>query len=120
MRICRCFRGNAFTVESLSLFNAVNFCLAVGFDELIVEGDAKQVVDTLQGRNLNWNTGGQSIQDAKVLLQNSARWLAQHVPRRNNLVAHALAKDALISNVNSPDFEHIPSCIMNLVLLDIE
>lgn len=71
-------------------------------------------------QNLNWNNGRCFIQDAKILLHQSTRWMVQYVPIRINLVAHALAKDALNSNVISLDFVHFLSCIENLVLLDAE
>lgn len=41
------FRSNAFTTESLNLFNTIKFYLTTGYGDLIVEGDAKQVVDTI-------------------------------------------------------------------------
>lgn len=47
VRIYISFRSNAFTTESLNLFNTIKFYLTTGYGDLIVEGDAKQVVDTI-------------------------------------------------------------------------
>lgn len=49
LRICRSFIGNAFTAENLSLFIVVKFCLATGYEDLIVESDSKILVDIIQG-----------------------------------------------------------------------
>lgn len=41
-----------------------------------------------------------------------------HVNRGNNAATHALAKDALASNVNCLDLENVPTCVMNIILLN--
>lgn len=118
MCICRRFRGNALTAKCFGFFYATKFCLESGFVDFILKGNAEHVLNIVKGKELNWSIGGLIAQDAKSLLQNSAKWLVHHVHRGNNTTAHALAKDALVSNVNFLDLEHVPTCIINIVLLD--
>lgn len=57
MRISGRFSGNAFTTECYAFFHAIRFFLKPGFVDFILEGDAKQVVNVVNGKEPNWSNG---------------------------------------------------------------
>lgn len=62
MHICKNFKGNAFVVECLCFFHVVQLGIESDFEELILESDAKQVVEYLiKGKAQNRNMGGNFV-----------------------------------------------------------
>lgn len=54
----------------------------MGIIELIMEGDALQVVNILKKSNTDWSLhGGLLITDVKNMLNSFARWSTQHIKR---------------------------------------
>lgn len=56
-RTSRRFRGDAFIAECYVIFSAIMFYLEIGFMDLILEGDAKQVTSVVEGNEPNWSVG---------------------------------------------------------------
>lgn len=62
------FRGDVFTIENYTFIHAIMFCQEAGFEDLILEGDTKQVVNVVKENEPNWSASALIIQDAKFLL----------------------------------------------------
>lgn len=80
-------------------------------NQIVVEGDASQVVLELRQGKDNWSQGGCLIQDAGILLNSFANWSTHHVYREANMVAHKLAKHILSLDNDVYELESIPLCI---------
>lgn len=63
--------------------------------QLILEGDAKQVTEAIQAEDKNDSMIGHLIDDVRLGLNSIPRWQVHHVFPEANRVAHELAKQAL-------------------------
>lgn len=63
------------------------FCKEAGFVDIIVEGDAKQVIKVVEEEGLNWSVGALIVHDAKIIFHSFANWSVQHVQCEANAVA---------------------------------
>lgn len=66
----------------------------------------------------NWSLGGILIQDARSVLNSFATWLASHVKREANQMAHLLAKDVLKLEFDMYTLEYVSDCIEHVVNMD--
>ncbi|KAF5475450.1 hypothetical protein F2P56_007254, partial [Juglans regia] len=85
--------------------------LQLGIKRIILEGDSKIVISTINNREENWSATGMLIEDVKIQLNSYEEWSASHVRREGNQAAHKLAKDALLHSISSVDMGFIPNCI---------
>ncbi|XP_042950206.1 uncharacterized protein LOC122282314 [Carya illinoinensis] len=86
---------NSVVAKTLGALKAVSLCQQLLLDRVILEGDAKVVVDDINCDVVKWNSGGMIIQDIKHKLSSMGEWSVQFIPRNINTIAHILAKDAL-------------------------
>lgn len=100
LHAARYLNSNSFVAESMALLLAVQLCTDIGLHNLMLEGDALQVVRLLKDKNPDWSEGGLLIQDNFQMLNSMAGWSVHHVSRQNNHVAHLLAKDALLCDTD--------------------
>jgi hypothetical protein len=77
--------------EAMAALEAVLFSKAASFFEVILEGDAKQVVDDVNYVTLNLNTAGHFVEGIKAELQGLRYASMVHVGREANNDAHCLA-----------------------------
>lgn len=89
----------AFNVEALCLFEVVNFYEVVGFTNLILEGEALQVIKILRQEAEDYSEGGCIINDARSLLNSFANWFIQYSKKSCNVAAHLLAQNAINCSV---------------------
>lgn len=61
--------------------NAAQLCNELGQQTVILEGDAKQVVDAITGRGSSWSRYGHIVEDIRVMLQAFSSWECVHVSR---------------------------------------
>ncbi|XP_041016183.1 uncharacterized protein LOC121258706 [Juglans microcarpa x Juglans regia] len=83
---------------------------------IILEGDAKIVVDEINSDSGKWTSEGMIIQYIRNKLGLMQQWSVKHVPRNLNIVAHLLAKDALKLFEESIVTEGIPPCIQAVLI----
>ncbi|XP_041001605.1 uncharacterized protein LOC121247300 [Juglans microcarpa x Juglans regia] len=102
--------------EAVGALKAVIFCQELHMSRIILEGDAKIVVDDIYSDSDKWTLVGMIIQDIRNKLGMMDQWSVQHVSRNCNNVAHLLAKDVLKLSEESIVFEGIPPCIQPLML----
>lgn len=94
MQASRPYNPIPFTVEAVSLWTTAKFCRDVVYQNIILEGDALQVVNLLLSKSSDLSEGGMLILDTRNLLNTFICWSTSHVPRDANVVAHTLAKSS--------------------------
>ncbi|XP_062147743.1 uncharacterized protein LOC133856702 [Alnus glutinosa] len=102
--------------ESLATLEAVLFCKAASFMEVILKGDAKQVVEDVNSASLNLNAAGHFVDGIKKEILGLRHASVVHVGREANNVAHCLVKEASTHVIDNVWLEEIPSFILHIVL----
>jgi ribonuclease HI len=106
------------TGEAFAASSAVCFCRDLGVQCVVLEGDAKQIVDTVNSNSASWSRFGHLIDDTRRILESFPQWKCQFVRREANEAAHRLAKAATI-DVNDRIWRDAPpSCINDIVLME--
>ncbi|XP_059428517.1 uncharacterized protein LOC132162279 [Corylus avellana] len=103
------------TAEALAAWSAANVARRLNLRQVILEGDALEVVSVLNMEGGWLGNYGQILQDAKNLLGRCLEWRASHTPRDGNKVAHSLAKLALAIDQEIFWLDNFPSCILEIV-----
>jgi hypothetical protein len=73
-------------------WKGVAFCRTLGFQRVIFEGDALEIVNALRQDSPCWSHYGQMIEDTKVLLYSFPSWSIRHTEREANEAVHCCAK----------------------------
>ncbi|KAF5458192.1 hypothetical protein F2P56_022246 [Juglans regia] len=100
--------------ESYVVFYASKFAMELGFQRIILEGDALNIVEGIKNGAQGWDSSSMLILDARSLLAQLQQWTVAHIQRGFNSVAHALAISAL-SIANSMFDIEVPQCIAHLL-----
>ncbi|KAL8530588.1 hypothetical protein ACS0TY_007571 [Phlomoides rotata] len=78
--------------EALGFFEALSWLKEVRYDEVMVEGDAKIVVDAINSPVKQNSTFGDCIDVCRTILLDSPRSAVIFAKRSANVIAHELAK----------------------------
>jgi hypothetical protein len=102
-------------VEAWATLQALLFCREIGLFDIILEGDAMQIVTTISTDLLNWSRFEHFIEGIKkkVLLLRSFRLF--HVRRDANSTAHMLAKATSSQARDTIWLEEVPSFTSDIV-----
>jgi ribonuclease HI len=82
------------TGEAFAAFNATCLCRDLKLQHIMMEGDAKLIVDAVNSNSSTWSRFGHIINDTRQILDDFIRWKCNHVRREANGAAHRLAKTA--------------------------
>jgi ribonuclease HI len=104
--------------EAMAALEAILFCKQAGFFNVLLEGDAKQVVNDVNHGYLNLSTAGHFIEGIISEMQGFKYATLVYVGREANNVAYSLAKEASNKVVDLVWFEDIPHCILHALLRD--
>ncbi|KAJ0096619.1 hypothetical protein Patl1_27305 [Pistacia atlantica] len=115
MRMKKTMLPDAHVAESFTALQAVILAVDIGINQIILEGDALQVVNDLLRDEENWGQAGLISMDTKVLSRNFLTFSVHHVKRASNVIAHTLAKNALTIDDVLVELEEVPNCIGSLV-----
>jgi ribonuclease HI len=102
--------------KAMAVYEAVVFCKEVGFFEIILEWDAKQVVDDVNSRSPKYDGSGRFVEGIIMEMQGLQRVSISHVSREANNIAHLLAKEASTKEMDCVWLEECPTFILNAVL----
>lgn len=80
---------------AVAAWKVIEFCCDQGFQRLILERDALEIVVALKQVGPSWTQFGQLIEDSRTRLDSLQFWTTTHTRRENNEAAHFLAKSAL-------------------------
>ncbi|XP_059451110.1 uncharacterized protein LOC132181902 [Corylus avellana] len=104
--------------EAVAAYQAVLFCNELGYTHIILEGDAKNIVDVVKDNGCNRSRMGQMIDDIRTTLCYLTDWKIEYVSRRNNSAAHRLAKEATTDIIDRNWLEKTPECICDIILME--
>ena len=104
--------------ETVAVCTAALFIRIKGFDNVILEGDSMEVVQSLQGEEQSWAQAGHLIEDTKRNLGAYRSWKVQHVRREANTAADRLAKTALQLVKEHQWVGSTPLCIQDILMSD--
>ncbi|CAL1393497.1 unnamed protein product [Linum trigynum] len=82
-------------VELLLMQEAIGWCLGRGFTEVTFEGDAKVIIENVNQAETRDNRMGAMLEEIVHSLVFHSRSRVRFVGRRNNRVAHLVARKAL-------------------------
>jgi hypothetical protein len=94
------------------------FGVELGYQRIILEGDALEIVQALRNKDPSWSRYGQLIEDTKAKLNSLPFWTVSHVCRNANEPAHRLAQAAIHQSCEGVWLQNIPGFIQNLVLAE--
>ncbi|XVF82801.1 hypothetical protein PTKIN_Ptkin16aG0079000 [Pterospermum kingtungense] len=94
---------------------ALNFAKDLGLSNIILEGDASNIITAINSSQLDLSPIGNLIEEVRAICKDFRACQTRHVKREANMAAHTLAKEALI--VRTPVFwvEECPECIRTIV-----
>jgi ribonuclease HI len=95
-------------VEALAAFQAIEFSIELGLQDIILEGDALQVVNALNFSGRCLSRFGQIVADAQMIIASLSSWQIVHSPRETNFAAHGLARAAVKHVIDDIWLEDIP------------
>lgn len=81
--------------EALAVLSAVVFSRDLGLQKVMLKGNAFQIVLALKIGERSWSRHGQSVEDARVILNNLQGWKVNHVKKEANFAALRLVKAIL-------------------------
>jgi hypothetical protein len=106
------------SAEALAAWMLADICVKMGYNDVILEGDALEVVQALNREDFLCGRYGAFINDARCLLQQVQNWKVCHVKRVANEVAHKLAKLAFSFSEERLWTEDFPRCVRELVIAE--
>jgi hypothetical protein len=102
--------------EIMTAYETVVFCKEVRFYEIILEGDAKQVVDDVNSRTPKHDVSGRFLEGTIMEMPGLRGVSISHVSRDANNVTHQLAKEASTKEMDCVWLEECPNFLLNVVL----
>ena len=104
--------------ETLAARKALMFAHELGFQRVILEGDALGLIQALKSQEQNLSPLGSLVEDVKLYSNHFQRVLYSHVKRNRNSEAHNQAKHA----IRIPNFQvwmDVPSHIVSFLYSDV-
>jgi hypothetical protein len=115
---CRRFIIDPTSAEALVAWMLANICVKMGYSDVILEGDALEVVQAMNREGFSSGQYGALINDTKTLLQQVQHWTVCHVKRVANVAAHSLAKLAFSFSEERLWTKDFPLCVRDIVIAD--
>lgn len=102
----------------MAMWHATEVCRKLGVQNIILEGDAMEVVQALH-RESTWRESYYMlVEEDKRNLHTIPRWSVQHVAKQANVTAHNLAKFVISIREEKMWIRDFPSCIHGIVLAE--
>lgn len=105
--------------EALVAMKALSFAHELGFQNIVHEGDALNLIQVLKAQEQNLLPWGLLVEDVKEYGTKFRRVLYSHVKRNCNSVAHNLAKHVLCILNFQVWMKNVPSYIVQFLQLDV-
>ncbi|XP_059455324.1 uncharacterized protein LOC132185582 [Corylus avellana] len=106
---------NPLVAEAWAGVQALIFGREMDLNHIVLEGDAKIVVDALLLTEPNWSKIGHQIADMKMLLDAFPSWSVRAVGRAVNNAAHVIARMAVKDNIERTWRGCYPKCIHDII-----
>jgi hypothetical protein len=105
--------------EAFAAHQGVELCRFMGFNAVILEGDAQGVVKALTGVEDIFGNIDCILADTRLLLDSIPQWQVKFVRRTGNVATHKLARMAVKQNASKVWFESFSSSISEAVCKNI-
>jgi hypothetical protein len=105
------------TAEALAAWQAAELTQMLELRQVVLEGDALEIINIFKLDGAWRGNYGYVIQDAKHILGCCQEWRVNHIYLEGNGVAHSLAKLALSLGQDMLWADGFPVCIRELYLL---
>ena len=102
-------------VEALAVCRVVEFARELGFIRVIIEGDSESIWKDLSNLSPSLALHGLLIRDAQELALSFLKISFSHVCRQGNVVAHCLARRAILSESLNFWMKDVPPVILQFV-----
>jgi hypothetical protein len=97
---------------------ALVFVKELGYQQVELEGDTIQIVQTQKNEGTNWCRYCLLIENARFMLNSLHLWSVNHVKREANVLAHRQAKEALSLMDEQIHMTNDSHCIVALVTIE--
>jgi len=114
--VCLFVKGNSRVAESLAALHAVFFSKFLKLRDVIFEGDSSQVVAEINSSPPHLSIAGHITESILQELKDLRSSSFVHVRRASNAVAHVLAREAMLKNLNVRWRSDFPCCIQDLIV----
>jgi ribonuclease HI len=104
--------------EAMAALMAVTFCVEMGIEQVVLEGDAKNVITAVNSDEPDESGRGQLTADICYSLRSIQVWVMRHTCREANKVAHAIANWAMSNTMNKVWLYDPPDCIRSFLQAD--
>jgi ribonuclease HI len=103
------------TAEAMAALGAMQFCRDVGFFDVMLEGDAAQVIAEIKSDSPLFSMSGLFVESIGNEIKHLWSAIFLHTSRETNMAAHVMAKHALICKEDRCWLEDILDCISHIV-----
>ncbi|XP_059453477.1 uncharacterized protein LOC132184014 [Corylus avellana] len=100
--------------EALGALMAIQLARDMGYLSIILEGDAKVVIEAVLSNEPDWSRRGHLIDDIRTALTSFTQWKMAYVQRDANKAAHRLARMATAQSMDKVWTFDFPECIREL------
>ncbi|KAF5461926.1 hypothetical protein F2P56_017985 [Juglans regia] len=107
-----------FIAECQALKRSIDLCKELGFGAVMMEGDAKGMIETVLAKEADESEYGQLIEDTKRAFAQGIHWSLSFIHREGNSVAHSLAKKALLTDTELCWIEESPQEVIQKIVYD--
>ncbi|XP_042964755.1 uncharacterized protein LOC122298980 [Carya illinoinensis] len=107
-----------FSIECYALLRSLNLDQELGLQQVIIEGDAKTVIEGFIGINSNCSSQGQLLDDIQHLMLGHADWKLNFVKRSGNKAAHIATKLGMYLESEAVWIEDGPPEVMSAILIE--
>ncbi|XP_040994261.1 uncharacterized protein LOC121240796 [Juglans microcarpa x Juglans regia] len=107
-----------FIAEFNTLWRTMDLCSELGIQDVIIEGDAKVLINAIKAETEDESWRGQLVEDMKHRWKNKKQWVLKFRYQKGNEVVHHLAKLALQLNEEMCWIEEVPEHVNLLVQKD--
>ena len=107
------------TTEGMAARIDVELSNSLGLRDIILEGDALEVVQALNQSDMCCRSYGQIINDSKFLMSCGSSWIVKHIWRTANGVAHQIAKLGLEQNEEQIWRMTFPGSVTDIAVADL-
>ncbi|XVF18887.1 hypothetical protein REPUB_Repub11eG0062100 [Reevesia pubescens] len=105
-------------IEAIAAVKALIFAAEIGCRDVVLEGDALQIVNLLNHNEADTSFIGNLIFEGRTRKRKLGNHSATHSRREANLVAHLLAKSALISKNDLFWIDDVPDFLQSTIDYD--
>jgi ribonuclease HI len=103
------------STEAWAALMAIDLCHDLGVQRVILEGDAKSLVDAVNSTERDDSCRGQLVADIQLSVTSFQDWQMVYAPRQVNRIAHCLAQQALKGNLDEGRRNDPPESIQMLI-----